>query len=531
VSGYIRSTNNSKVIVFVHGFLGDDKSTWSYSSDVYWPALLLSDSAFIDYDIYVANYRTEVLGNKTVEDIVSSLKNRLDGADVFTKYHQVVFVCHSLGGVVVQRLLIAHPEYATQVPFIYFFAVPQIGSDFARYVNVFSSNPIVDALRGSEGNNYLQALETDWKRISLKIRKYCAYEEQKTNGVIVVDRWSETRNCDESVAIDENHKSIVKPSGPNHESYVALLNAVRARAKELAPATKPSPPPFSVRIETLVNRTYQDWWTVNGNVQVCQVNLLGFVRIVNLQPVPAMLDRFDVEVRTQDGRWVKLYRMPTQGLTVYGGRLGAAHPIQADFLDRLMIDHTLEANSGALRGWVLFDYPAGEDFKMFTNRLRATVSDFAGKRYVIDPLAPALSSVQVIQYKLLPETMNLAGIETSEHCGGMANAKALKARASSVSTKISEFVSQREQLSASVWYLKPEADKTGEARKKFDEESVVQYRDQFMFDAMELAREFDARGLGVSHKPYHYTCGFEAINLGEMDVCARQLSASADKLK
>src|SRR2546425_6348307 len=50
-----------RVIVFVHGIFGDANGTWRSLSGVYWPKLLLSDRAFDDYDIYVANYKSPIL--------------------------------------------------------------------------------------------------------------------------------------------------------------------------------------------------------------------------------------------------------------------------------------------------------------------------------------------------------------------------------------------------------------------------------------------------------------------------------------
>jgi pimeloyl-ACP methyl ester carboxylesterase len=219
---------NERVIVFVHGIFGNADDTWRYPPDVYWPKLLLMDDAFKDTDIYVADYESPYLGNTmTVGEVAASLNNRLKSDSVFSKHREVILVCHSLGGIIVQELLLTHREYAKQVPFIYFFATPQTGSEIAKLGQLFSSDPLLEALLPGNENHYLENLEFQWKGAHFNnIQRYCAYEKKPLRGILVVDRLSGTRDCDELLPINEDHVSIVKPNTPSHDSYIALRNAV-----------------------------------------------------------------------------------------------------------------------------------------------------------------------------------------------------------------------------------------------------------------------------------------------------------------
>src|SRR5258708_2252933 len=167
-----------RVIVFVHGLLGDADVTWRYSPSVYWPRLLLNDAAFRDSDIYVASYSTPYLGNTmNIDEVVANLNNRMVNDGIFSQHREVVFVCHSLGGLVIQRLLLTFRDYAKKVPFIYFFSTPETGAQIANLAAVFSSDPLLKAMFPGDENAYLQNLENEWKAARFHIRRFCAYED------------------------------------------------------------------------------------------------------------------------------------------------------------------------------------------------------------------------------------------------------------------------------------------------------------------------------------------------------------------
>lgn len=216
-----------RVVVFVHGIFGDADSTWRSSPTVYWPQLLTTDDAFQDSDVYVASYASPPFGNTmSLDEVVTNLNNRLVSDEVFSKHREIVFVCHSLGGLVVQRLLLTFRGYAQKVSFIYFFSTPETGAQIANVARIFSSDPLLKALLPGDDNDYLLNLENEWKAAAFHVHRFCAYEKKKYMGVLVVERLSGTRDCDDPpVAINEDHISIVKPSSVNHDSYIALRNA------------------------------------------------------------------------------------------------------------------------------------------------------------------------------------------------------------------------------------------------------------------------------------------------------------------
>ena len=238
-SFYERNDRAARVVVFVHGNFGDSHDTWSCSANIFWPALLKDDDAFKDSNIYVVGYDTPYLGNRmTIDEVVPNLKSRLDSDEVFAKHREVVFVSHSLGGLIVQRFLLTYRDLATKVPFIYFYFTPETGAQIAELGHLFSADPLLKQMLPGDSNDYLLNLESEWRGAGFTIHRYCAYEKQPLNGVAVVDRLSGTTGCDKVVAINENHATIVRPCDRGADSYIAFRNAVKENP--IAPAKIPT---------------------------------------------------------------------------------------------------------------------------------------------------------------------------------------------------------------------------------------------------------------------------------------------------
>jgi len=257
VSHYERRENKPRVIVFVHGIFGDATGTWTCdSTKSYWPNLILTDEAFNDADVYVAGYDTPFVGNTmTIDEVVSNLNNRLQADQVF-EHRDVIFVTHSLGGLIAQRFLLTHRGLAAKVPFLFFFSTPETGAQIAALGRVFSADPLLEAMLPGDSNAYLLNLENEWIAAGFAAKRFCAYEKKAMRGVFVVDRLSGTRNCTNQtpLPINEDHAGIVKPCDRGADAYLALRNAI------IATPVAPLPRKFEERIVT------REWKSTSMNV-------------------------------------------------------------------------------------------------------------------------------------------------------------------------------------------------------------------------------------------------------------------------
>jgi len=148
-----RKSENTTVIVFVHGVLGDARSSWTNATTgAYWPQLLLqhNDEAFQAVDVYVHEYRSPLLDNAySIDELAENLRLMLFRDGVFDDPHKhVVFVAHSMGGLVVRSFLVKYASVAGKVRMVYFFGTPTTGSAVANIASLVSRNPQYRMMRG-----------------------------------------------------------------------------------------------------------------------------------------------------------------------------------------------------------------------------------------------------------------------------------------------------------------------------------------------------------------------------------------------
>jgi hypothetical protein len=264
--GYCRRVSANKIaIVFVNGVLGDYWTTWTGTSGKsYWPAMLASDPTFANANIYVHKFVSPKLDTaQKVEELATRLGDYLDTDRVIQDHSQVVFVSHSMGGLIVRALLLQRRFAPGKVPFIYFFGTPSAGANLANVGALVSSNEqFRDMLLFSNSSgSYVEQLAGRWLSSSQDtatgyprtIWSFCAYEKRGVLGKIVVDELSATFLCNVLPrAVLADHINMVKPDSPTSEAYVYLSAAYRfalsgagsrvAAALTLAPTTAVVPP-------------------------------------------------------------------------------------------------------------------------------------------------------------------------------------------------------------------------------------------------------------------------------------------------
>ena len=227
-SQYIRRSNADTVIVFVHGVFGGADGTWTnVASHAYWPRLLADDPAFQNNDVYVYSYTSPYLGQSyTIDELIENMRLVFSNDEVFQKHKRVVFICHSMGGLVVRGFLKRYQANASQVPLIYFFSTPTSGAHIAQLAKFLSQNPQLHGMLPAKSDSYVADLQRDWRALPIHVNSRCAYEKLNTYGIQIVDEQSASNLCDGPVdPILANHIDIVKPKDTSDLPYIAFKQA------------------------------------------------------------------------------------------------------------------------------------------------------------------------------------------------------------------------------------------------------------------------------------------------------------------
>jgi pimeloyl-ACP methyl ester carboxylesterase len=223
--GYVvrRPHRADRLLVLVHGLTGDGLSSWTSPSGSYWPKLIEGEPVLRDFDVYVYEYPTKFFGDcMSVTDLANDLRLRLEDAGAFTNYSQVVFLAHSMGGLIVRQFLLRNrDDLAKQVPLVLFFATPTAGAERANPGSRLTTCAQVNDLRTIDRNSYLQSQQSDWIRspLSKSIVSYCAFEILSPT----VERASASLLCsNDPVPLNTDHSNAVKPESAEAAPHVVL---------------------------------------------------------------------------------------------------------------------------------------------------------------------------------------------------------------------------------------------------------------------------------------------------------------------
>jgi pimeloyl-ACP methyl ester carboxylesterase len=225
------------VIVFVHGVLGDGVATWTRGS-AYWPRLLTQDKVFDGVSVYVHQYPTGLLAKLSIDELADNMRLQFDANEV-SSHKRIIFLAHSMGGLITRSYLLKYRPVATRTAFIYFYSTPTTGSEVASWVQLVNAQ--FRAMKLLESDGYLGDLQRQWVNARFFIPSYCAYEKGKTYALEIVTQASAGGLCNWSLdPIDADHIGIVKPANESHASYLAFKNAFREQILAAVPA-QPKP--------------------------------------------------------------------------------------------------------------------------------------------------------------------------------------------------------------------------------------------------------------------------------------------------
>lgn len=235
-------------IVFVHGLSSSADQAWKNTQGDLWPLWLRQ--IFPNCRVLLLNYPAPMFfysstSRLSVKERARSMADLLPTIGIGTR--PTIFVCHSLGGILVKEILRScvetgcSPYVVTNTAGIVFLATPHSGSDIASLTKSLGSSLTKELEKDSD---YLLDLK-QWfinhvMTTSIRVSSY--YETQKFKGVIVVEKDSANPECSECIPIpiDADHSSICKPESLNSDIFIRIkrdiessINGVNLMTKNL----------------------------------------------------------------------------------------------------------------------------------------------------------------------------------------------------------------------------------------------------------------------------------------------------------
>lgn len=234
VGGFVKQSEESyRVVVFVHGIFGDQRSTWLHKqAERSWPEMIAEDPRFKDFDVYSVGFDSPFLGRTSnIVEVAGRVRDQLARRGIFD-YPEVYFITHSMGGLITKRMLVdmntpAREKELRRVKGVLLFSTPSQGAPVADIARWLSQNPQLDDMIPANVNTFLQGLEWQWDALlrerdeqgAVFPRVYCAYET-KAIGIQIVNRlYAQTRCDNQPYPFDLNHLQIVKPASVQSDNY------------------------------------------------------------------------------------------------------------------------------------------------------------------------------------------------------------------------------------------------------------------------------------------------------------------------
>lgn len=239
--------SNDTVFVFIHGFFSDSDACWTSKSGVRWPDLVASDDRFAGPSIFMAGYYTAIdSGAYKISDCAREVFEALqrpgiDSEPAPMSKSRIVFVCHSLGGIVARYMIERNKErFAEKAVALLLIASPSYGAELAsslRGIIQLYQNKLAQQLTAA--NESLEDLEDRFKDLlaNRKIRIFFGAEAVEHHFPLrwkflpalkpIVSKSSASRYFGAGKLLQgTTHATCVKPTTHEHVSHKFLVTSV-----------------------------------------------------------------------------------------------------------------------------------------------------------------------------------------------------------------------------------------------------------------------------------------------------------------
>jgi pimeloyl-ACP methyl ester carboxylesterase len=234
-----KTAGNKACIIFIHGFNGETTLSWGR-----FPDLLGNEPSLNGWDIVCFGYESSLApdmtgiwkGNPPIQTIADSLRTFISGS--FTsKYDALVFIAHSMGGLVVQRALLDEHALARKVDKVILFGTPSFGLNKAWLFQL----PILKSLYRQprdmgKKSEFIRSLRSDWSQqfqtaIPFGFLAIAGSEDEFVPRSSSIDGFLQ----DQIAVVPGDHLTIVKPEKAADASFNLVHGFITEKAGYLGP--------------------------------------------------------------------------------------------------------------------------------------------------------------------------------------------------------------------------------------------------------------------------------------------------------
>ncbi|KAI2467412.1 hypothetical protein F4781DRAFT_311348 [Annulohypoxylon bovei var. microspora] len=248
-------------IIFVHGLGGHSQRTWSKNHDpsLFWPGLWLpfepdiAKARILTFG-YNAAWRGATRSIASITDFAKELLFEMrfsrddDGADLDIGKNPIIFVVHSMGGLVFKKAYLLgfldenYKSIISSISAVIFLSTPHRGTNLAEILNNLlaisfqsSKNFISDLYKSSPA---IEELNEQFRHLAPKLSIWSFYETLATSigpkKIMVVEKESSVLGYPAEISkpLQADHHDVCKYSSPTDPNYINVKNAIKFLAAQ-----------------------------------------------------------------------------------------------------------------------------------------------------------------------------------------------------------------------------------------------------------------------------------------------------------
>lgn len=222
-------------LVLIHGLFQDEEETWTDDKGYFWPLWLTK--SFRHLAIWTIRHKG-IYGKSSLEEITNEVYQELKPKNLEKKH--IVFMCHSVGGLIVKKILLQDKTIRKSTRGIVFYGVPTqshfITHNWALRFCYFPWNTLINPTNLQKYDKEIEGLQTQFNQLVTKknLRTYNFVESKPTfNNFLLIPKSQfplQEKKTSHQVyqIVNENHEKICKPISEQDSNFQKLQEFIKS---------------------------------------------------------------------------------------------------------------------------------------------------------------------------------------------------------------------------------------------------------------------------------------------------------------